>query len=306
MLGISVVMPTFNRAAFIDEALSSLVQQTAQPLEAIVVDDGSTDDTRDRVATHSFAHKIRFHRQARRQGASMARNTGVELARGNVIVFLDSDDLLDPSHHQRVLAAMHADPALGLFCCDARMIGPRGELLHEGRSWTTVQCGIKRMTMASGLRVLREIFQFSTPFPGMAVRRDVYRSVGGLDQDVFPLDDYDLQLKVAAAGHHVHYEHAPLASYRVHGSNESGPGREIVVGRQKLRCLERAVSRSACLADLARPRLAEVRRELAIAQLKARSFLGGAGSFARSLRDDPAGFRELAWLAGRKLRRLMG
>ena len=69
----------------------------------------------------------------------------------------------------------------------------------------------------------------------MTVRRSVYRAIGGLDQEIFPLDDYDFQLRVAGEGFGVYYEHQPLASYRVHGSNESGASNSVRVGMKKLR-----------------------------------------------------------------------
>ena len=79
---ISVVMPTYNRARFIGSALDSLLRQTRPPDEIIIVDDCSTDDTRARVDRHAAKPRTRYHLQARNCGASVARNMGVELARG--------------------------------------------------------------------------------------------------------------------------------------------------------------------------------------------------------------------------------
>jgi glycosyltransferase involved in cell wall biosynthesis len=304
MTAITVIMPTFNRGNFIGEALDSLAAQSVRALEYIVVDDGSTDDTAARIRAHSEAARIRYHKNARNLGASESRNLGVSMARGEVIVFLDSDDVLEPTHHEEALAILDAQPGVGLYCCDARMIGPGGELLHDGRTYTEIQTA-PRPPLPSGPRRLSEIFLLSTSFPGLTVRRATYQAVGGLDQGIFPLDDYDLQIKVAAAGSTVFYSARALARYRVHGSNESGPAKSVKVGVQKLRCLERAVERSPGLVgstEAARHRLGEARRELAISLLRDRKFLRGGFELVRSLVGDPRGFAVLLSIVGRKVR----
>ena len=306
MSAISVVMPTYNRASFIEEALDSLLGQTVPPLEVMVIDDGSSDDTDERVRRHRLGSRIRYLRNPSPQGASLARNLGVEHARGDIIVFLDSDDVLEPEHHARVLERLGQAPEIALVCCDCTVIGPRGERLHEGRSWTTVQCEIKRVRIGTGTRSLADIFLFSTPFPGLSVRREVYRRLGGLDQGIFPLDDYDLQLRVAAAGHGVLYEHRPLARYRVHDANESaGAGPAVRVAVRKLECLERTRGRYPALASLgarSRQRLGEVRREMAFALLREGRLGHGLGTLAKSLLEDPLdGLADLGRVAARKL-----
>ena len=305
---ISIVMPTYNRAEYIEEALDSIAQQSIAALEVIVVDDGSTDDTADRVRRHSLGSRIAYLRQKGNLGASVARNLGVDMARGEVIVFLDSDDLLEPEHHRIALEVLRQDTGVGLFCCDSHMIGASGEWLHERRSWTQIQCDIKRVQIQTGHRSLADVFLFSTPFPGFTIRRDVYLSVGGLDQSIFPLDDYDLQLKVAAAGHHVYYEHRALARYRVHGNNESGQGRAVRVGEQKMRCVTRALERYPVLRNSGlriRRRLGEVQREMGLAMVRDGQPLGGSGRLLQSIVRDPRGVEDLLRIACRKLRRAM-
>lgn len=302
---ISVVVPAYNRERYVGAALDSLVTQTEPPLEVIVVDDCSTDGTRDRVKSHFLWPRVRYHMQAANRGASVARNIGVEMARGGIVVFLDSDDLLEPEHHAVVREVMQRSPSVGLFCCDCRMIGPAGEPLAQ-LTFSEIQCVIKSWQIGTGPRSLEDIFLFSTPFPGMAVRRELYQELGGLDQALFPLDDYDLQIRVAAAGHRVHYEHRPLARYRIHGGNESGAGNAIRVGRQKLSCLERALTRHPQLQSLgrrARRRIGEARREVALSLLKGRVLRAGVIGLLRSFAEDPAGMNELAQIALRRLRR---
>jgi glycosyltransferase involved in cell wall biosynthesis len=302
---VSVVMPTFNRASFIVDALDSLARQTRRPEEVIVVDDQSTDGTAKCVREHAFSERIRYHRQPERRGASVARNTGVELATGDVIVFLDSDDVLEPGHNEIALKVLNSEPTTALYCCDSRVIGPSGESLADS-TWTTIQCEIKGRRISSGLRSLTDILLFSTPFPGMTVRTSVYRAVGGLDQDLFPLDDYDFQLRVAGRDLGVYYDHEPLARYRVHGTNESGVSNSIRVGMQKLRCVELTWGRYPQVRALGRrytQRRGEVRRELSISLLRAGRVGAGLLAMARSLCEDPAGLRDLARIAARRFAR---
>lgn len=300
-----MVMPTYNRAGYIAEALDSLAAQTRPPFEVVVVDDRSTDNTREIVDAH--ASKPRYLLQDANAGASIARNRGVAVARGELIVFLDSDDVLLPEHHERAQEAFSMLPEIGLFSCDSEMMGPRGEQLYD-ETWTAIQSRIKSYPIETGHRSLADVFLFSTPFPGMAIRRDVYLSVGGLDQSIFPLDDYDLQLKVAARGPGVYYEHRPLARYRVHGANESGPHRAIRVGEMKLRCLARTRNAYRALDALgprARRRVGDARRELGVALLRSGALGRGSISLARSLAEDPAGWSDLLAIASRKVRRLL-
>ena len=138
----------------------------------------------------------------------------------------------------------------------------------------------------------------------MAIRRDTYQSVGGLDQAIFPLDDYDLQLRVAASGAKVHHEHRSLARYRVHGANESGPERAVKVGIKKVECLVRArrdYLAIKALGSRGRRRIGEARRELAISLLRTREWSRGLTSLWVSLTEDPRGLGDLLKIAWRKL-----
>src|SRR5215471_20650978 len=105
--GVSVIVPTYNRAARLRTCLQSVIDGGESCAEVIVVDDGSEDDTREVVK--GFGPAVRYVYQSNR-GPSAARNAGVRLARGRYIAFLDSDDRLLPAPYSRVAAFLDSHP----------------------------------------------------------------------------------------------------------------------------------------------------------------------------------------------------
>jgi len=108
---VSVIIPAFDAAKYIGEAIDSVARQTHEQVEIIVVDDGSTDDTAE-VAAH-FERAVRYVRQ-RRSGAAAARNHGVRVSEGRYLAFLDADDLWEPDKLAIQLAAFDADSGLDI------------------------------------------------------------------------------------------------------------------------------------------------------------------------------------------------
>src|SRR4051794_19288059 len=108
---VSVILPTYNRAKFLPQAFASIKSQTFTDWELIVVDDGSTDDTRSVVEeqTRGWAQPVRYHRQENR-GAYGARNAGLDLTRGESVAFFDSDDVWLPHHLADCAAALADNP----------------------------------------------------------------------------------------------------------------------------------------------------------------------------------------------------
>ncbi|MCR5788249.1 MAG: glycosyltransferase family 2 protein [Lachnospiraceae bacterium] len=116
---ISVIIPTYNRNKTIHRAIDSVINQTYQDLELIVVDDGSTDDTEQTVASYQKEDfRIRYYRQENK-GAAAARNTGISLAKGDYIAFQDSDDEWMLNKLEVQMAGMqehHADISTCMLC----------------------------------------------------------------------------------------------------------------------------------------------------------------------------------------------
>lgn len=197
---VSVIIPAYNAEAFISETVKSALNQTVSDLEVIVVDDGSTDRTVERLA--EFGDRIYVHRQAN-AGVAAARNAGVDKASGSWIAFLDADDLWLPHKLERQLALQHAP----LIYSDRFNIGARGGLqlvqsdstpMHEGDIFTALLLEGNFITNSSVL-----------------LRRDVFEAAGGFAGGVSPAEDWDLWLRVAEH-HPVAFCSEPLVRYRFH------------------------------------------------------------------------------------------
>ena len=303
---VSVIIPTYNCARYIMDCLQSLGAQQYQNFEALIVDDASTDGTEEFLAGRLPDERFRYYRQPRNQGASIARNTGVQMTSGEIIVLLDADDLLLPQYLATVVRLFAEMPDVGLFCCDSRLIGPQGETLRDGKTWHQIQCEIKNVGLRTGPRSLADIFLFSHCFTGFAMRRRTYEAAGGLDQTIFPLDDYDFMLRVAGSGEGVYYLHETLALRRDHDANFSGPNYSLKVGQMKLRALEQALAAYPELQQLGRARsrrLAEVYEELSISYLYHRKWKEGLAALARAGTLDLSRLTHFAGLGWRKARR---
>lgn len=213
---ISVVMPARNAAPYLTEALESLAAQTHKQWEAIVVDDGSTDDTAaivDRCAAKD--ERIRLVQRPGR-GVSAARNSGIEMARHEWLVFLDADDWLAPGHLARMAEVIAAEPDIGLVYCSWVRVLPAG---RHG----PVECG---EPLADPLPELARTCRFA--IHSCAVRRSLVCAVGGFDESLKTCEDWDLWIRVART--RSRFVHIPevLAFYRLRPDSACGNAGDLL------------------------------------------------------------------------------
>ena len=147
---ISVIIPVHNGERYLAEAIDSVLAQTCLPLEIIVVDDGSTDNSAQ--IARSYAPRINYHYQTKR-GAGAARNTGLQLARGDHFAFLDADDRWSPTKLADQVAALAADRSLDMVFGGVQLFG-------EGRRIT----GAERGCLLGCLLIKRASFLRVGPF----------------------------------------------------------------------------------------------------------------------------------------------
>ena len=181
---ISVIIPSWNRADRLAAALASVRAQTLAPHEVIVVDDGSTDNTRALLA--SEFPEVRYIYQ-QNHGVSHARNTGIRAASGNWIALLDSDDRWKPDKLQRQQQALHANPAY--------------KLCHSDEIW--IRNGKRVNPMKKHAKHGGRIFRYCLPLcvisPSAAlIQRALLTEVGLFDESLPACEDYDLWLRICA------------------------------------------------------------------------------------------------------------
>ncbi|MGB5179136.1 MAG: glycosyltransferase [Gammaproteobacteria bacterium] len=194
-MNISVIIPTWNRADRLAKALQSVYAQRLPAAEVIVVDDGSSDDTRRRVLTHF--PDARYIYQPNR-GVSSARNTGIRAARGDWIALLDSDDRWQPDKLEQQCAQIGARPEY--------------KICHSDEIW--IRNGRRVNPMKKHAKYGGHIFRHCLPLcvisPSAAIiHRELFTEVGLFDERLPACEDYDLWLRICAA-HPVLYIDRPL------------------------------------------------------------------------------------------------
>lgn len=203
---ISVVIPTYNRQDYVVEAIESVLAQTYRKFEVIVVDDGSTDDTAARL--QPYLDRVAYIRQENR-GVAAARNAGIQLAQGELICFLDSDDLWSPDKLSLQIEYADADPQCALISTDL-----------DGFDATGKPCGRRKSAMykihnGSGVAehlLFENWIQTST----VMVRKECLDQVGGFDEDVGQFgEDWLLWMRIASK-FPIYFIPEALVGYRFH------------------------------------------------------------------------------------------
>ena len=180
----SVVIPTYNRKELLDQALETVQVQTYEPLECIVVDDGSTDGTREFLEGLDYdALRTIYHDENR--GQSLARSAGIEAASGEYVLFLDSDDIFYPHAAETLVEALEEQPegCAGAFS-STKYVNSRGR--------------VRRRTVPEGKMVEATLENAESigGFSGTIFRRNSLNEVGRFDESLPRRTDVDLYLKL--------------------------------------------------------------------------------------------------------------
>jgi glycosyltransferase involved in cell wall biosynthesis len=210
MEAVSVVIPVHNGAAYVADAIDSVLAQTLPPIECLVVDDGSTDATPEIV--RGFGSDVRY--VVRDQGGqSKARNYGSAIASGELIGFLDHDDIWLPTKLERQVEALRSQPDATLALSAVELVDAQGKTLALKRSngRLTPESMINGMLMFDGTDTL-------ALNSNALVRRDWLVAGGGYDPVLSISGDWDILRRTLLDGG-VAYVDEPLVRYRMHGSN---------------------------------------------------------------------------------------
>ncbi|HEY7768428.1 glycosyltransferase family A protein [Longimicrobium sp.] len=238
---VSVVVPCHNAEAFVADTLDSILAQSHPEVEAVVVDDASTDGSWAIVEGFVARHpdRVRALRLDRNRGGGHARNRGAELARGAYLMFLDADDVITPGALAALVAVARGRPG-------AIAVGDSAKLeLDAGGRWvrTARDPGPPSEDRDQALRGWLE----SSWVPTCAVlwRRDAYEPTGGWDEELARNQDGDIAMRALVLGASIARTDELVGLYRMHGDTRVSVSRNFVQANKlqsQIRVLDRLVS----------------------------------------------------------------
>jgi glycosyltransferase involved in cell wall biosynthesis len=291
--GFSVVVPSFNRVAMLPETLDAILAQRPAPREVILVDDGSTDGTQAMLAAR-YAGRVRGVVTAN-AGDLAARNTGLRLAREELVAFCDSDDVWEPGFLAAMATLWRAEPATRVAFSDFCILrqGGREAACKFAAAPADFWQGLRAVASGMGVfdaPIVERVIRFQPFFPScMVARRGFLLGLGGWDESVGRVVGTDFATLLLLA------EHAPfgvirkpLVAIRKHADNFSADVQAMNLGDAAI--LEHVLARRPSLAPLAPFITASVsrRRAEALDTAFARHDFASVGAIFATL---PAGWR---------------
>lgn len=311
---VSVVIPTYNRAHLIGRAIESVLDQTYPHVEVIVVDDGSTDNTREVV--ESYDPRVRYIRQAN-AGAATARNTGLRVARGEFLALLDSDDEWFPWKLEAQLRVLDRYPEVGMVWTDMTATDEAGVVLHDrylrmfynahalARIEEVCDCADSLVDawpraprLLGSARIVRGDI-FSRILLGNLVhtstllaRRSRLNEAGEIDVEFTPLgEDYEFHVRICSHGP-VALLDVPSMLYRIGAADQlTAPHLGVYTARSNLktviRWLERGGARIRLPQRVVRDRLAQAYRWVGESEMHFGEWSRARAHLWQSLRHRP-------------------
>jgi glycosyltransferase involved in cell wall biosynthesis len=301
---ISVIIPAYNVAPYIGETLDGVFAQTFTDFEVIIVNDGSPDTEQFERAIQPYRERICYLKQEN-CGASAARNAGLRAARGELIAFLDADDLWSPNYLDEQLNFMrefHCD----LACADAMIFGVSAD---AGRTYME---SLMEAAPSRGRVTFLELVNADRSLitSGVVARRDQILEVGLFDEALRNAQDLDLWLRLARHGARLAYQRRVLLHYRSRPNSLTGDAinsheRELRVFDKIEQSYELEPAERAEVAPVIRNRRALLEYELGKLHLLPGDFAQARESFARANSLKPGWKSRLALLLTRVAPRLL-
>ena len=216
---VSVVVASYNHAEYLEQRMDSLINQTYQEIEILVIDDCSTDNSVEVLRKYETHSKVKLIIREKNSGWVAVSNQGVEISSGEFIIFANCDDSCAPEMIERLVELMHKNLSAGISYCRSYLINERGKLLGDdfiGRENTfKIKCSndvlLKQKEMSHFLLNSCVIPNLSAAL----FRKECYISAGGLTSVYRVCSDWDLFFRVVAL-YDVAYVAQPLNEFRQH------------------------------------------------------------------------------------------
>ncbi len=205
-----MIIPVYNAAAFLRQAIESVFDQTLENIEIIIVDDGSTDETS--AIARSYGDRVRYLYKEN-GGIASARNYGLGEARGEFIASLDADDFfILPTKLEKQIAVINQSKRCGLVLTGWKNVDETGSEIENREPWK----------YASRLD-LKDMVSWSPFLPSvMLFRRSVLESIGGFNPQIKIIEDFDIVTRLIIAGYEAKWLPEIASAYRLHGNNITG------------------------------------------------------------------------------------
>ena len=221
---VSVVVPNYNHSRFLRKRIDSVIQQTFQDFELILLDDCSTDDSRSILSTYAGNPRVRIEFNETNSGSTFKQwNKGVRLARGEYVWIAESDDYADERLLERLVRVLDEEPKAAFAYCRSWLVSAHDQVdgyadLYLDRldreRWKTDFC-------VDGVEVCRKYFVYTNPVPNASAvvfRKAIYHEVGGADENLRLCGDWKLWASMALTGEMAHVAQ-PLNYFRFHSSS---------------------------------------------------------------------------------------
>lgn len=229
---ISVIIPTFNHSRFVSDAINSVLAQTYKNLEVIIVDDGSTDNTRE--VLKKYGSKIKYIYQ-NNKGLSAARNIGIKFSKGEFIAILDADDIwLSRKLELQMKMMEECTSSTGVVSCGVYIIDEEGKIIKE----------FVRKNYLSKINFFNELIIKNIVSGGGScalIRRVCFEKVGMFDENLKSAEDWDMWLRISKY-FDIKYVEIPLVKIRVSERSMSSPINVSKMLKNELQVLKKVFS----------------------------------------------------------------
>ena len=224
----SVVMPAYNAGRYLSQAIESVLAQTWQDFELIVIDDGSTDNTLEIARKYEAREeRMKVYTQPNR-GFAETLHRGFELAASEWVFRMDADDRMHPNRIERQIAFLAEHPELDVASSLVLHIDGENRVIGRDNSKLFTHEAVQKLVAAN------ELIGFC--HPAAVVRKSAVMAVGGYRKQFWPAEDIDLWNRLAEKGYKMLVQPEYLLDYRMHGSSASISGARVA--RQKVRWLK--------------------------------------------------------------------
>jgi hypothetical protein len=224
MPAVSIIIPNYNHARYLRRRIDSVLAQTYSDFEVILLDDGSTDQSRKIIESYAGNPKVRIEFNAQNSGSVFKQwNRGVQMARGRYIWIAESDDCAEARFLERMVPILDGQPDVTFAYCRSWRVGE-----NDGRNGFAdaefERLDSKHWTadfIAEGAEELRNYFTVSAPISNTSAvifRKNIYEAIGGADESLRMCGDYKMWAAMAAKGK-IAYIAEPLNYYRSHREN---------------------------------------------------------------------------------------